>query len=83
MSESYFRIKQEDAYSEVKKIQTGVLQGIVSGLILYLKNTRRRSVFVSHQDYGHHKKCSVMNNESTSTLTRRLETKKSFDLVQW
>lgn len=39
MSERYFRIKQEDAYSELKETRAGVSQGSVLGPVLYLLYT--------------------------------------------
>ena len=33
---SYFSVKQEDAYSDLRKIQVGVSQGSVLGPVLYL-----------------------------------------------
>jgi hypothetical protein len=39
LSDRYFRIKHEDAYSDLRKIHAGVLQGSVLGPILYLLYT--------------------------------------------
>ena len=39
MTERYFRIKQEDTYSELREIRAGVLQGSVIGPVLYLLYT--------------------------------------------
>ena len=45
ISERYFRIKQEDAYSDLRKIQAGVPQGSVLGPVLYLLYTRDMPTF--------------------------------------
>ena len=36
LTERFFRIKQEDAYSELKEIKAGAPQGSVLGQVLYL-----------------------------------------------
>jgi hypothetical protein len=39
ITEIYFRIKQEEAYSDLRRIQAGILQGSVLGPTLYLLYT--------------------------------------------
>jgi len=36
LTERFFKIKQGDAYSELKEIKAGAQQGSVLGLVLYL-----------------------------------------------
>ena len=45
ISERYFRIKQEDTYSDLRKIQAGVPQGSVLGPVLYLLYNRDLPTF--------------------------------------
>ena len=73
ISERYFRIKQEDAYSDLRKIQAGVPQGSVLGPVLYLLYTRDMPTFEKNIIATFADDTAIMaignnNNESTEKL---------------
>lgn len=77
ISDRYFRIKQEDTYSELKEIKAGVPQGSVLGPILYLLYTcdlptLENNVVATFADDTAVMAIADTNEETTSKLQRSM-----------